>query len=81
MVGVDYDSEPRQVLEVLQRFNHPLTIITKSNLITRDADILGEMGQTGNATGVHLHYEVRLAGKSVNPQPYLKLQRQWLQDL
>jgi len=35
----------RQVLEVLQRFNHPLTIITKSNLITRDADILGEMGK------------------------------------
>jgi DNA repair photolyase len=39
----------RQVLEVLQRFNHPLTIITKSNLITRDADILGEMGKAGLA--------------------------------
>lgn len=35
----------RQVLEVLQRFRHPLTVITKSNLITRDADILGEMGR------------------------------------
>ena len=35
----------RQVLEVLQAFRHPLTIITKSNLITRDVDILGEMGQ------------------------------------
>jgi DNA repair photolyase len=39
----------RQVLEVLQRFNHPLTIITKSNLITRDADLLGEMGKAGLA--------------------------------
>ena len=39
----------RQVLEVLQRFNHPLTIITKSNLIARDADILGEMGRAGLA--------------------------------
>ncbi|HRD29357.1 MAG TPA: PA0069 family radical SAM protein, partial [Caulobacter sp.] len=39
----------RQVLEVLQRFNHPLTIITKSNLITRDIDILGEMGRAGLA--------------------------------
>jgi DNA repair photolyase len=37
------------VLEVLQRFNHPLTIITKSNLITRDADLLGEMGKAGLA--------------------------------
>lgn len=35
----------RQVLEVLQAFRHPFTIITKSNLITRDADILGEMGR------------------------------------
>lgn len=35
----------RQVLEVLQAHRHPLTIITKSNLITRDADILGEMGK------------------------------------
>ena len=39
----------RQVLEVLQRFRHPLTIITKSNLITRDGDILGEMGRANLA--------------------------------
>lgn len=39
----------RQLLEVLQRFRHPLTIITKSNLIARDADILGEMGRAGLA--------------------------------
>lgn len=39
----------RQVLEVLQQFRHPFSIITKSNLITRDADILGEMGRAGLA--------------------------------
>lgn len=39
----------RQVLEVLQRFRHPMTIITKSNLITRDSDILGEMGRANLA--------------------------------
>jgi DNA repair photolyase len=33
----------RAVLEVLDRFNHPLSIITKSALIVRDADILGRM--------------------------------------
>lgn len=44
-------------------------------------DILGSMGRSGNATGVHLHYEVRLGGKPVNPQPYLRLQRQWLRAL
>lgn len=44
-------------------------------------DILGKMGQTGHATGVHLHYEVRLHGKPVNPTPYLRLQREWLSTL
>lgn len=44
-------------------------------------DILGGMGRSGNATGVHLHYEVRRGGKPINPSPYLKLQRQWLGGL
>ncbi|HEX6865942.1 MAG TPA: PA0069 family radical SAM protein [Caulobacteraceae bacterium] len=35
----------RQVIEVLSRFNHPFSIITKSALITRDIDLLGPMGQ------------------------------------
>jgi DNA repair photolyase len=39
----------RQVLETLQRFRHPFSIITKSALILRDLDILGEMGQAGLA--------------------------------
>ena len=37
----------RRVLEVMQRFNHPFSIITKSVLIARDAGILGAMGREG----------------------------------
>ncbi len=33
----------RQILEVMDRFNHPISIITKNNMIVRDADILGRM--------------------------------------
>jgi DNA repair photolyase len=40
----------RSILEVMQRFNHPFSIITKSVLIGRDADILGPMGRAGLAS-------------------------------
>lgn len=40
----------RGVLEVLQRFRHPFSIITKSVLIARDADILSPMGRDGLAS-------------------------------
>ena len=39
----------RGVLQVLAEFNHPVTIVTKSALVARDADILGPMGQKGLA--------------------------------
>ena len=39
----------RSVLEVLEQFGHPLSIITKSALIGRDADILGRMSRAGLA--------------------------------
>jgi DNA repair photolyase len=39
----------RQVLEVLERFRHPFSIITKSALIARDLDIIGPMGRAGLA--------------------------------
>ncbi|MFC6672134.1 PA0069 family radical SAM protein [Marinobacterium aestuariivivens] len=35
----------RELLEVLVRFRHPFSIITKGALITRDLDILAEMAQ------------------------------------
>ena len=33
----------RQILEVMQRYRHPFTIITKSALVVRDVDLLAEM--------------------------------------
>ncbi|MDE2306555.1 MAG: PA0069 family radical SAM protein [Gammaproteobacteria bacterium] len=35
----------RSLLEVLLRFRHPVTIVTKSHLILRDLDLLGELAK------------------------------------
>ena len=62
-------------------YGHMNHLNVKSGQKVTRGEILGTMGRSGNATGVHLHYEVRRNGKPVNPQPYLRLQRQWLSAL
>lgn len=39
----------RGILEVLSRFNHPVGIVTKSALVTRDIDLLAPMAEKGLA--------------------------------
>lgn len=39
----------RSILEVLEKYNHPVGIVTKSALVTRDIDILARMAQKGLA--------------------------------
>ncbi|MEM5502152.1 PA0069 family radical SAM protein [Ahrensia kielensis] len=39
----------RSILEVLEKYNHPVGIVTKSALVTRDIDILARMAKKGLA--------------------------------
>lgn len=68
-------------LETLYGHMHSIDPKIKEGQNVSRGDILGYMGQSGRATGVHLHYEVRVNGKPTNPRPYMRLQREWLSSL
>ena len=51
----------RQILRVLSDFNHPVGIVTKNHLITRDIDILADMAQAQSRRGVPVGDDARQA--------------------
>jgi murein DD-endopeptidase MepM/ murein hydrolase activator NlpD len=68
-------------LKTLYAHMHTIATSIKEGQQVARGDIIGYMGQSGRATGTHLHYEVRVGGKPVNPKPYMRLQREWLSSL
>ena len=45
-------------------------VVSKGTTVTR-GQVVAKCGSTGNSTGNHCHFEVRLNGKAVSPEPYL----------
>ena len=57
---------------VQTRYGHLSRILVAPNSRVRRGDLIALMGSTGRSTGSHLHYEVRLDGRAVNPIPFLQ---------
>ena len=55
---------------------HKLTV-RKGDFVT-EGNIIGKMGSTGRAVGAHLHYEIKVNNKSVNPYDFISLGRELL---
>ena len=57
---------------ITTRYGHMSAILVhEGDHITRGEQV-GRMGSTGRSTGNHLHYEVRIDGRAVNPIPFMK---------
>jgi murein DD-endopeptidase MepM/ murein hydrolase activator NlpD len=57
---------------IATRYGHMSAVLVQAGQhITRGQQI-GRMGSTGRSTGSHLHYEVRIDGRPVNPVPFMK---------
>lgn len=56
-------------------YAHQSRLRVKAGQRVSRGDHIGDMGSTGRSTGVHLHYEVLLNGRQVNPMTYVEAAR------
>jgi len=54
----------------ITRYAHLSRISAKKGTNVRKSEIIGFVGNTGNSSGPHLHYEVMFNGKLVDPELY-----------
>lgn len=54
------------------RYGHLSKLLVEPNTRVTRGQLIGLMGSTGRSTGSHLHYEVRIDGRAVNPMPFLQ---------
>jgi murein DD-endopeptidase MepM/ murein hydrolase activator NlpD len=53
------------------RYGHMTQVLVKAGQRVKQGDMIGRMGSTGRSTGTHLHYEIRVDGRAINPKPFI----------
>ena len=57
---------------IVTRYGHMSAVLVHAGDHVIRGQQIGRMGSTGRSTGNHLHYEVRIDGRPVNPIPFMK---------
>lgn len=57
---------------MVTRYAHMSRFNTQVGQPVNPGDLIGAIGSTGRSTGPHLHFEVRINGRAVNPRPFLE---------
>jgi murein DD-endopeptidase MepM/ murein hydrolase activator NlpD len=57
---------------ITTRYGHMSAVLVQGGEHVTRGQQVGRMGSTGRSTGNHLHYEVRIDGRPVNPIPFMK---------
>lgn len=52
-------------------YGHCSKVYVRSGQAVKQGDVIAAVGSTGRSTGNHLHFEIRVNGKAVNPRSYL----------
>lgn len=62
-----------QIGEVSIIYAHCHQLYVKQGDKIKQGQEIAEVGSTGNSTGPHLHFEIRISEKTVDPQSILEL--------
>lgn len=60
---------------IITRYGHLSSTLVQKGQTIGTRQKIGLMGQTGRATGVHVHYEIQVNGKPVDPMKFIQAGR------